>query len=79
MRELLYTVLELDEWNKDTTCDFCRNFNKSQIRTRNKVSHRIVDNACACKECKENDELPKCEKCGELKTRMSFHYNCSDE
>ena len=25
----------------------------------------------------ESDELAKCEKCGELKTRMNFHYNCS--
>ena len=86
MKELLYTVLDLDDWNKETACDFCPDFNKRkravcQIRTRNKVSHRIVDNACACEECKEkfeNDELPKCERCRELKTRMSFHYNCSD-
>ena len=84
MKDLLYVVLELDEWSKDETCDFCPNFNKRnkavcQIRTRNKVSNRIVDNACACEECKEkfeNSELAKCEKCGELKTRMSFHYNC---
>ena len=45
------------------------------------MSHRIVSNACACEECKEkfeSGELPKCERCGELKTRMSFHYNCSE-
>ncbi|KAG9287628.1 hypothetical protein G9A89_023978 [Geosiphon pyriformis] len=68
MRELLYTILDLDE-NK-AVC---------QIRTRNKASHKIVDSACACGECKEkfeNDEILKCEKCGELKTRMSFHDNC---
>jgi len=84
MKELLYTVLDLDEWNEGTSCDFCPDFNRRnkavcQIRTRNKISQRIVDNACACEECKENfenDELPKCERCGELKTRMSFHYNC---
>src|SRR5438874_10728333 len=83
MKELLYTVLDLDEWNEGTSCDFCLDFNRRnkavcQIRTRNKISQRIVDNACACEECKENfenDELPKCERCGELKTRMSFHYN----
>ncbi|CAG8530151.1 689_t:CDS:2, partial [Scutellospora calospora] len=69
-----------------TSCDFCPDFNRRnkavcQIRTRSKVSHKIVDNACACEECKEkfeNNELPKCEKCGQLKTRMSFHYNCSE-
>ena len=52
-----------------------------QIRTRNKINQKIVDNACACEGCKENfesGELPKCERCGELKTRMSFHYNCSE-
>jgi hypothetical protein len=90
MRELLYTILGLEEWNKGTTCDFCSNlYGKNneavcQIRTRSKLTDRIVGNACACESCKEkfeNDELPKCKRCGRLQTKhdieiLSGKYIC---
>jgi len=78
VRELIYTVLELEEWCiSNARCDFCSNFkNKNQkvvcqIRTRNKVTEKIVANDVACENCKEkfeNDELVKCERCGRLQT-----------
>ena len=53
--ELIYTILDLKEWNQKTTCGFCPDLNKSvcQIRTRNKVSGEIVENEMACENCKE--------------------------
>lgn len=72
MKELLYTILELEEWNEGTTCWFCFNKAVCQIRTRSKVSHKIIANDMACQSCKEkfeNDELPKCERCGRLRNK----------
>src|SRR5436853_3435110 len=59
MKELLYTVLELEEWNQRATCSFCHGFNRKsrpavcQIRTRSKLTNKLVDNGYACEECKE--------------------------
>ena len=81
MKELLYTILELEEWHKDIDnlpCEFCTirfgNKNKviCQIRTRSKETHKIVENDFACQECKEkfeNNQIPKCDKCGRLRTK----------
>ncbi|CAG8435230.1 5941_t:CDS:2 [Ambispora gerdemannii] len=71
MRELLYTILELEKWNRMATCDLCSQFenreNKAvcQIRMRSKVTGEMVSNVCVCARCKEKfeeDELPKCER-----------------
>ena len=94
MRELLYTILELEEWNKKT-CDFCSslfgNSNKAvcQIRTRSKLTDKIIENDVACESCKEkfeNDELLKCERCGKLQTKLEknirsngYTCNCPEE
>ena len=78
MQGPLYTILELERWNVNSTCDFCSNLenkdNKAicQIRTRNKLTEKLVANNCACEICKgkfENDELPKCSKCGRLQNK----------
>jgi DNA repair exonuclease SbcCD ATPase subunit len=76
--ELIYTILELEEWNLGSICCFCPGLNESicQIRTRNKITHRIVENDYACESCREkfeNDELPKCEDCGRLKTQLNIN------
>jgi hypothetical protein len=79
MKELLYTVLELEEWNKNSTCCFCYNKSVCQIRTRSKITHEIIANDEACENCKEkfeNDELEKCERCGRLKNRHSYVCHC---
>ena len=86
MRELTYTILELEEWcSNNSTCDLCSNFirgsNKAvcQIRARSKLTDKIVQNDMACEECKEkfeNGELPKCD-CGRLKTRYTC--DCQEE
>jgi len=78
MKELLYTILELESWNEGSICCFCSGLNESvcQIRTRNKVTHSIVENDYACENCKEkfeNDELSKCEDCGRLKTQLNIN------
>lgn len=78
MKELLYTILDLERWNLNSTCDFCSNLetrdNKAvcQIRTRSKLTEKLVANNCACESCKEkfeNDELPKCGECGRLQNK----------
>lgn len=79
MRELLHTVLELEEWNKNSTCYFCFNKSVCQVRTRSKITHQIVANNMACENCKEkfeNNELPKCERCGRFRNRHSFVCRC---
>ena len=79
MRELLHTVLELEEWNKNSTCCFCFNKSICQIRTRSKVTHKIIANNEACEICKEkfeNDELAKCKRCGRLRNRHSSVCRC---
>ena len=85
MKGLLYTVLELEEWcSGKMPCSFCptnlfgeKNKIVCQIRTRSEVSHRIVENYFACKNCKEkflNEELSKCERCGRLKTNSNVDF-----
>ena len=79
MKELLYTMLELEEWNKNSTCCFCYNKSVYQIRTWNKITHEIIANDEACENCKEkfeNNELEKCERCGRLKNRHSYVCHC---
>ena len=79
MKSLLYTILELEEWNKNSTCCFCYNKSVCQIRTRNKITHEIIANDESCENCKEkfeNDELEKCERCGRLKNRHSYVCHC---
>jgi hypothetical protein len=96
MEELIYTVLELEEWcSKKMPCSFCttlfgeKNEIVCQIRTRSKSTNRLVENDFACQECKEKferDELPKCERCGRLKTKSNIDFrngkyvcNCEEE
>jgi len=55
-----------------------------QIRTRSKLTDRILENDETCENCKEkflNNELPKCENCGRLKTKLNIdclsgNYTC---
>src|SRR5688572_4615629 len=79
MRELTYTLLDLERTNQKT-CDFCSNLygedNKSvnQIVACIKTNGKYVADDVVCESCKEkfeNDELEKCDKCGRLQTR---HY-----
>ena len=76
MRELLYTILELEGWHSsNSTCVFCPGLKKAvcQIRTRSKATGEMVESDKACENCKEkfeNDELPKC-SCGRLKSRYT--------
>ena len=82
MRELLYTILDLEEWHSsNSTCVFCPGLKKAvcQIRMRSKVTGEMVESDKACENCKEkfeNDELPKCD-CGRLKTRYTC--DCKEE
>ena len=82
MRELLYTILELEEWHSsNSTCVFCFGLKKAvcQIRTRSKVTGEMIESDKVCESCKEkfeNDELPKC-SCGRLKTRYTC--DCKEE
>ena len=76
MRELLYTILELEGWHSsNSTYVFCPGLKKAvcQIRTWSKATGEMVESDKACENCKEkfeNDELPKC-SCGRLKTRYT--------
>ena len=80
MRELEYTVLELEKESKKT-CDFCSKFenknNKSvhQIRSRSKVTGKWISDDMVCERCEEkywDDELSKCNRCGRLQTKLDF-------
>ena len=80
MRELEYTVLELEKESKKT-CDFCSKLenknNKSvhQIRVRSKITGEWVSDDMVCERCEErywNDELLKCNRCGILQTKLDF-------
>ena len=59
MRELICTLLELEREFRNRTCDFCSNLygedNRSvnQIRTRDKLTNRLVANSVVCEDCKE--------------------------
>jgi RecJ-like exonuclease len=83
MRELTYTLLELEKEYKNSTCDFCSSYgrNKSvkQIRSRIKVNDKFVSVDTVCEDCKEkfeNDELPKCARCGRLQTTLFIDTGC---
>lgn len=82
MRELLYTVLDLEEWHSsNSTCVFCFGLKKAvcQIRTRSKATGELIGSDKTCESCKEkfeNDELVKC-SCGRLKTRYTC--DCKEE
>src|SRR5215213_8558746 len=77
--ELIYTILELEEWcSNGARCSFCTTLFSDediavcQIRTRSKVTNKMVANDFACQKCKEkfeSNELPKCERCGRLKSK----------
>jgi hypothetical protein len=80
MRELEYTVLELEKESKKT-CDFCFKFenknNKSvhQIRSCSKVTGEWISDDMVCERCEEkywNNELSKCNRCGRLQTKLDF-------
>ena len=80
MRELEYTVLELEKESKKT-CDFCSKLenrnNKSvhQIREYSKVTGEWISDDVVCERCEEkywNDELLKCNRCGRLQTKLDF-------
>jgi len=82
MRELIYTLLELERASRKT-CDFCSNpygeDNKSvrQIVTRIKANGRYVSDNVVCESCEEkflNDELLKCERCGRLQAEHNFSF-----
>jgi DNA repair exonuclease SbcCD ATPase subunit len=90
VRELDYIVLDLDGWNK-RTCDFCSNpfgnDNKAvcQIRTRSKLTDKLIANDVACESCRDRlNELPKCGNCSKLFTKadrdiLSKKYICDCE
>jgi hypothetical protein len=84
MRELDYVVLDLDSESKET-CDFCSNFygedNKSvrQIISRIKESGEYVSDDVVCEECEAkywNNQIPKCERCGRLQTKLDIDLLC---
>jgi len=80
MKNLTHTLLELEDWCRDSSvCDFCFGLNKAsyQIRTRNQANNKILSNDFICESCKgrfENDELPKCERCGRLRIQSDIEY-----
>ena len=83
MRELIYTLLDLERESKKT-CDFCSNpygkDNKSvsQIKTRCEKTNELIAVSVVCEECREkfeNDELTKCERCGRLQTKLDMDFN----
>ncbi|KAG9293825.1 hypothetical protein G9A89_019163 [Geosiphon pyriformis] len=84
MRELDFVVLDLDSESKET-CDFCSKFygedNKSvrQIISRVKDSGEYVSDDVVCEECEAkywNDQIPKCERCGRLQTKLDVDLFC---
>src|SRR4051794_39702654 len=82
MRELTYTLLELQKEFRNTTCDFCSsrdNKSVNQIRSRVKVNNKYVGVSVVCEECKEkfeNDELAKCGRCSRLQTILDISSGC---
>lgn len=93
MKRLRYTLLELEKEFRNRTCDFCSNrFGKdneavNEIITREETTNKLVGLNMVCENCKEkfeSDELPKCERCGKLQTKIYLDffagkYNCSCE
>ena len=80
MKNLTHTLLELEDWCSDgSVCDFCFGLNKAsyQIKTRSQFTNKILANDFICENCKvkfENDELPKCNKCGRLRIQSDVEY-----
>ena len=87
MRELIYTVLDLEEWSSSNArYEFYSKSENSdnkpvcQIRTWSKLTEKIIANDEACQKCKEkfeNSEIPKCERCGRLQTRTYAEILCA--
>ena len=83
MKDLIYTLLELEDWCSDgSVCDFCFGLKKAsyQVKTRNQITNKILANDFICENCKvrfENDELPKCNKCGRLRIQSDIEYPTS--
>ena len=83
MKNLTHTLLELEDWCSDgSVCDFCFGLNKAsyQIKTRSQITNKILANDFICENCKvrfENDELPKCNKCGRLRIQSDIEYPTS--
>jgi hypothetical protein len=45
------------------------------------VTHSIIENDYACESCKEkfeSNELPKCERCGRLKTKSNIDFSSGE-
>ena len=84
MKDLIYTLLELEDWCSDgSVCDFCFGLKKAsyQVKTRNQITNKILANDFICENCKvrfENDELPKCNKCGRLRIQSDIEYPTSE-
>jgi DNA repair exonuclease SbcCD ATPase subunit len=84
MRELVYTLLELQKEFRNTTCDFCSGYGKDnksvkQIRSHIKVNDEYVGVNVVCEDYKEkfeSDELPKCQRCGRLQTILDINAGC---
>ena len=85
MRDLTYTLLDLERENRKT-CDFCSKFENRNNHSVNQIVTRITRNGeyvsddvvCEiCKEKFENDELLKCDRCGRLQTRSDFDFGSS--
>jgi late competence protein required for DNA uptake (superfamily II DNA/RNA helicase) len=63
-------------------CSFCVSLREEdkivcQIVTRSKVTHKLVALDFACQNCKEkfeNNELPKCGRCGRLRVDSDTNY-----
>ena len=80
MKELRYTLLDLPWEYRSRTCDFCSNYSKNNgcanlIKTRHEMTNKLIAADVICKSCKEkfeNDELPKCAKCGKLQTKTDL-------
>jgi hypothetical protein len=82
VKELIYTILELEEWHRtidNLTCEFCPRFSNlgkpvCQISSRSKITNKQIAKDFACQGCKEkfeNGELLKCERCGRLRIKSN--------
>ena len=63
MRELLYTILDLEEWHSsNSTCVFCPGLKKAvcQIRTRSKATGEMVESDEACEIVKRSLKMMNC-------------------
>jgi hypothetical protein len=79
MKDLIYTLLDLEEWCIGSVCDFCFGLNKAsyQIKTRDQITNKMLANDFICENCKvrfENDEILKCSNCGRLRIQSDIEY-----